>query len=108
MPNVMDLIYLMYVCGLYGMVSYHSLFLFNRLIATHNFIGYGRDVTELDDYQGRNLMHADHFHANGALARVVVLEIVMLHLARVIHVDQADDFQLMDFDFALPMNLEFG
>lgn len=77
----------------------------NHLVTTHNFIGCGRDVTGLDDCQ-INLMHADHFHANVALVRVVVPEIVMLHSAPVIHVDQADGCQLVDFDFALPTNLK--
>lgn len=70
-------------------------------------IGCVQDVTEIDDYQVRNLMHVDRCHATEALARVVVLEIVKLRLVPVIHVDQADGFQLMDFDFALQMNLHF-
>lgn len=62
-------------------------------------------MTELDDCQ-INLMHVDHFHANEAPVRVVVLEIVMPHSVRVTHANQADDCQLMDFDFALLMNLQ--
>lgn len=60
-----------------------------------------QDVLELDDYQARNLMHADRCHVVEAPVRVVVLEIAMLRSVQVTRVDQADDFRLMDFDFAL-------
>lgn len=68
-------------------------------------IDYGQDVTAPDDCQAQSLVHADRCRAIEAPVRVVVPETAVPHSIRAIHVDQADGFRSMDFDFALQMYL---
>lgn len=68
-------------------------------------IDYDPDVVDFGDCLKQNLMHVDHCHVVEVLAQVFALEILMLPIVQVIHVDPVDVRRLMDFDSVLQVYL---
>lgn len=68
-------------------------------------IDYDPDVVDFGDCLKQNLMHVDHYHVVEVLAQVFALEILMLLIVQVKHVDPIDVRRLLDFDFVLQVYL---